>query len=151
MKPANNGRGTTYDRSNDDRRHYSQPVAIIPNDQPLYEQTPLLQHSSSTLSKSSSPTKRMLLSCQPAVNNSPWRTNEYLHSSSPMVSGHRNSLRLPNLDLREARRQSAIAAANAVPETGSVGDGWGPWIPGLMDPSGPTVMEDTWLWLLVQR
>ena len=107
MKSANNGRGTTYDGSNDDRRH-SQPVPIIPN-----EQTPLLQHSSSTLSKSSSPTKRMLLSCQPAVNNSPWRTNEYLHSSSPMVSGHRNSLRLPNLDLREARRQSAIAAANA--------------------------------------
>ena len=121
MSVNNNGRETTYGSNArrkknggyDGGNFLSRPVAI-PNDQTtLYEHTPLLQHSSSTLSKSSSPTKRMLSSCQPTVNNSPWGTNEYLHFSSPMVSGPRNSLRLPNLDLREARRQSAIAAANA--------------------------------------
>ena len=68
--------------------------------------------SPSNLSQSSSPTKRQLLNaCKPSTN-SPWDTNDYLHSSSPMVSSGARNIRLPNLDLREARRQSAIQAAN---------------------------------------
>ena len=52
-----------------------------------------------------------LAACRPNVNNSnsnsPWQTLGY----SPMISGPR-SVRLPNLDAREARR-AAAAAANA--------------------------------------
>ena len=72
-----------------------------------------LMTSSSNLSQSSSPTKRQLLinACKPSTN-SPWDTNDYLHSSSPMVSSGARNIRLPNLDLREARRQSAMQAAN---------------------------------------
>lgn len=54
----------------------------------------------------------LLGACRPSISPSPrWGTDEFL-SCSPMVSGPRANLRLPNLDLREARR-AAAAAANA--------------------------------------
>ena len=98
-----------------ERNSSSPPISIPrPGGTSYQENTPLLSTSSSTLSRSSSPTKRMLdqfIACQPRSSNH-WKTDDYLKCGSPMISSAHRSLRLPNLDLREARRQSAIAAAN---------------------------------------
>ncbi|KAL9180767.1 hypothetical protein ACHAXT_011220 [Thalassiosira profunda] len=94
----------------------SRPVAIpgsSDNDRSFHqlaEDAPLM---SSPRALQTSPTKLLAsfgAACRPA--NSNWADDAFL-SSSPMVTAPRN-LRLPDLDLREARR-AAAAAANLLP------------------------------------
>eukprot|EP00579_Thalassiosira_antarctica_P017127 CAMPEP_0201946200 /NCGR_PEP_ID=MMETSP0903-20130614/54294_1 /ASSEMBLY_ACC=CAM_ASM_000552 /TAXON_ID=420261 /ORGANISM="Thalassiosira antarctica, Strain CCMP982" /LENGTH=706 /DNA_ID=CAMNT_0048489295 /DNA_START=102 /DNA_END=2222 /DNA_ORIENTATION=+ len=107
---ANRSSSSRHQNGGDSHSSSSSPPIVIPEanygtDRPkkLSEDTPLLT------SYSSIPTK-LLNSCRGPPNNSPWGTDTFLYCS-PMVSGPRN-LRLPDLDLREARR-TAAAAANA--------------------------------------
>eukprot|EP00584_Thalassiosira_punctigera_P016749 CAMPEP_0172556770 /NCGR_PEP_ID=MMETSP1067-20121228/68894_1 /TAXON_ID=265564 ORGANISM="Thalassiosira punctigera, Strain Tpunct2005C2" /NCGR_SAMPLE_ID=MMETSP1067 /ASSEMBLY_ACC=CAM_ASM_000444 /LENGTH=701 /DNA_ID=CAMNT_0013345665 /DNA_START=164 /DNA_END=2269 /DNA_ORIENTATION=+ len=71
-----------------------------------YQDTALLPSSVSL----SIPHKLFLEPCL-GQSSSPWGTDSFL-GCSPMVSGPHRNLRLPDLDLREARR-AAAAAANA--------------------------------------
>ena len=109
---ANGSSSSRHQNGGDSHSSLSSPPIVIPGaganygtDRPkkLSEDTPLLTSSSSI------PTK-ILNSCRGPPNNAPWGTDTFLYCS-PMVSGPRN-LRLPDLDLREARR-TAAAAANA--------------------------------------
>ena len=110
---ANGSSSSRHQNGGESHSSLSSPPIVIPGaganygtDRPkkLSEDTPLLTSSSSI------PTK-ILNSCRGPPNNAPWGTDTFLYCS-PMVSGPRN-LRLPDLDLREARR-TAAAAANAV-------------------------------------
>mmetsp|Transcript_2963 Transcript_2963/g.5423 ORF Transcript_2963/g.5423 Transcript_2963/m.5423 type:complete len:709 (-) Transcript_2963:29-2155(-) len=103
---ANRSSSSRHQNGGDSHSSSSSPPNIIPGanngsdrHKKLSEDTPLLTSSSSIPTKS-------LNSCRGPPNNSPWGTDTF--SCSP---GPRN-LRLPDLDLREARR-TAAAAANA--------------------------------------
>ncbi|KAL7537523.1 hypothetical protein ACHAXR_007882 [Thalassiosira sp. AJA248-18] len=85
------GGGNNDDNDNNHHRRYFEGASLLPT-------------------TSSSLTNRFS-ACRP-IPSSPWGTDTFLGTCSPMVSGPRGNLRLPNLDLREARRVKA-AAANA--------------------------------------